>query len=206
MTEPVQPSPDEVAAWKRAYELVSDKWNDPSIGKTLREAAKQKFPDVPAVPGLDERIDPILAPMRAENESMRNAMAAMQAERAAEKKAAEDAALQAKLSNSIDAAVNKFGLTDEGRAKMMERMQQTGNYGDPEAAAAWFVQSNPPPPPPGPTWSPQDLNLFGSKETDERFALLHKDPTGKFFDAEMAEFYRDPDGYTRGAGIQVGPR
>ena len=41
--------------------------------------------------------------------------------------------------DSIEAARNAYNLTDEGLDKMVARMKETGNYTDPDAAAAELV-------------------------------------------------------------------
>ena len=63
-----------------------------------------------------------------------------------------------------------------------------------EAAAAWVASKTPPKQTAGPTWAPQSLNLFGSKNYDENLASLHRDPQG-FMDQQLTEFVSDPDKY-----------
>ena len=120
-------------------------------------------------------------------------------EREADRKSArerEDEAQKLSFQEQIAKARDAYSLTDEGFDKMVERMKATGNYSDPEAAAAWVSSKNPPPPPPGPTFGPQSLNLFGSQKPDENLALLHRDPE-RYADEQFALFSQDPDAYVK---------
>jgi hypothetical protein len=77
----------------------------------------------------------------------------------------------------------------------MDRMKETGNVTDADAAAAWVISQTPKPAPTNaPSWLPTDINLFGTKEKDERFEALHTDPR-KYMDDQIREFVRDPDKY-----------
>jgi hypothetical protein len=87
-------------------------------------------------------------------------------------------------------------LTSDGLDKMVERMKATKNYSDAEAAAAWVAQQMPAPAAPGPTWAPKSMDLFGTKNANEKYKALHADPLA-FADAELMEFSRDPDKYVR---------
>ncbi len=181
----------------RAEQLVNKLWRDGKLGADVQKLAKETFPDA-EIHTVDETLAPVLAPFRAQNEALAAELKAMREEREAERKAAKERAdeeQKASFQDQIAKARNAYNLTDEGFDKMVERMKATGNYQDPEAAAAWVSSKEPPPPPPGPTFGPQALNLFGSQKFDEKRALLHHDPEA-YADAEFAEFARDPDAYT----------
>jgi hypothetical protein len=45
-------------------------------------------------------------------------------------------------------------------------------------------------------WRGQDLNLYGSKDRDEKLAKLHRDPEGAR-DDEIEEFLRSPEKFTQ---------
>lgn len=181
----------------RAKELIDTLWNDKDVGATLRAKAKEKYPDI-EIP--EDKIDPLIAPVRAEAQALRDELKAMREERDADKKARDDAAAANDFESKLSAARAKFpGLTVEGYEKAIERMRETANYTDPEAAMAWVAQQTPPPAQPGPYLGPQNIDLWGSSEKDEKFALLHQDPGGKFLDAELRDFATDPDRYVREA-------
>lgn len=180
-------------ALTRAKQLIDKLWSDGKVGKDVRAHAKEMFPDI-TLP--DDQIEPTLAPLRAEAEEMRNELKAIREERAAEVKARDEARTQQNLEAALTAAGSKYHLTGDGFDKMVAHMKETGNYTDAEGAAAWVAQQTPPPQAPGPSWAPQDLNLFGTSERDEKLALLHRDPV-KYQDAEIMEMLRDPDKYVR---------
>lgn len=182
----------------RALEIFNEVFNDATseAGKALRAKAKEKNP---ALRLPEDAVEPLVAPFREENAALKARLDAMEAERAEEKKTREDDAAKSNLEAALAGARQRFNLTDEGFDKMVARMKETGNYGDAEAAAAWVAQQTPPPQAPGPYLGPQNIDLFGSSEKDERFALLHQDPGGKFLDREFTDFIADPDKYVREA-------
>jgi hypothetical protein len=160
--------------------------------------AKEKNPNL-RLP--EDAVEPLIAPYREANDALKARLDAMEAERAEEKKTREDDAAKNNLEAALAGARQRFNLTDEGFDKMVARMKETGNYGDAEAAAAWVAQQTPPPQAPGPYLGPQLLNLAGSAQYDEKFALLHKDPMGAFLDSEFREFLADPVKYSAEAGF-----
>ncbi len=183
----------------RALELFNELWADPQseAGRALRAKAKEKY----GVALPEDAAEPVIAPLRAENEALKTRLDAIEAERAAEKKANEDKSVQDGLLAQLETARRKYNLTEGGLDLAVARMKETGNYTDADAAAAWVLQQQPKPAAPGPYLGPQNIDLFGSAKYDERFALLHKDPMGAFLDAEFAEFTADPAKYCADAGF-----
>ena len=184
----------------RAQQLVESLWLDGKHGPALHAKAKELFPDV-RTPSDSTAL--LAAQMEEKFSSQSKAQAEelekLRAEREAEKKdAAERAAEAQKVSfeQQISAARDAYNLTDEGFDKMVARMKETGNYTDPESAAAWVASKTPPAAVSGPAFGPQDLNLFGSSKQDEKFKQLHEDPQ-RYMDMELTEFTRDPDRYVR---------
>jgi len=180
----------------RAAELIDSLWNDPDIGAKIQAKAKEKFPDVRT---SDEGLIPHLEPLKKQNEALQKRLDEMEAERKTEREAAakeREEAEKKTYEQRIAAARDAYNLTEEGFDKMIARMKETGNYQDPDAAAAWVASKNPPPPPPGPTFGPQSLNLYGSEKADDRYKSLHRDPQ-RYMDEELTEFVRDPDKYVR---------
>ena len=189
MVEVAAKTPEQVAQ-SRLLELAQDLWNDAELGPKVQAKAKAKWPDAKTT---NEVVDPWLNPLREENAKLAKALEEMREERAAEKKAAEQKTSEQSFAAMLDKVRRDFSLTDEGVDKVVARMKEAGAY-DVEAAAALVARQAPPAPVPGPTWAPQSLNLFGSKDFDEARARLHRDPIGHM-DAELSEFVRDPDKY-----------
>lgn len=189
---------DPVPAEDRVREAFNKLWADKDLGPAVRGKIKELYPDV-QLP--EEQFEPSVAPLRAELEALRAEAKAMKEEREADKIVADQAKAQANLDQMLSNARQRYNLTDEGFDKMVERMKAQNNYTDADAAAAWVAQQAPKPVTPGPYLGPQNINLFGSSEKDESFALLHNDPGGKFLDHEFREFMSDPDKYVRDAGF-----
>jgi hypothetical protein len=166
----------------RAGALLDKLWNDPKVGAAIRASAKEMYPET-AVP----EDNPVFVALRDENAALKARFDKMEEDRAAERKAAAEKQADADIGAKLEAARTKFSLTQEGFEKMVQRMKDTQNYTDAEAAAAWVASQSPPvSPTKGPSWAPQSLNLYGSKTPDDNFALLHKDPEA-YFDATVAE-------------------
>lgn len=180
-------------AQRRAEELINALWHDSEVGKKIQTLAKSKWSDVKTA---DELVAPYLDPVMARAKSLEEELKTMREERAAEKEAAKEAASRKKLEDSIEAARAAYNLTEEGFNQMIDRMKTTGNYTDAEAAAAYVASKAPPAKVAGPTWGPQNLNLFGSNQADEKMAHLHRDPQG-YMDSELTAFVNDPDAYVR---------
>ena len=181
---------------ERALALVNNLWNDEDLGLKLQEKAKAQFPEIRT---SAEAYAPLKAQFEAQIAAQKKQLDEMREERAAERKAAEEKAAEMQkksFEQQINAARDSYNLTDEGFDKMVARMKETGNYTDPDAAAAWVASKTPPAPVSGPTFGPQDLNFFGSSKQDEKMAALHRDPQ-RYMDMELTEFSRDPDRYVR---------
>ena len=176
----------------RAARLVEQLWNSADLGPQVRAQAKALFPDIQ----LPEEA-PVIAPIKAENDALRQRLEKLEADIAERDRTTGEERAFADLEGAVKRAVTKFGLTDEGRAAMLDRMKETKNYTDVEAAAAWVAHSKPPAPTSGPSWvtNSQRINLFGSAEKDERYKALHTDPEG-YLESELRTFAADPDKYT----------
>lgn len=172
----------------RARALVDKNWKDPKIGADFRKNAKETFPDI-AIP--EDTVDPVIAPVRAELEETRSQLAkALERLDTRERKETEDAQTVS-MERALNAARTKYSLTDEGFDKMTARMKETANFTDAEAAAAWVASNTPPPKSAnGPSWAPQNLDLYGSKTKNEDYALLHTD-TEAFFDKTVMDIMNE---------------
>ena len=186
------PTPDPA---KRASELIEALWNDKDLGSKVRSKAKELYSDI-VIP--EDNIDPVVAPLREQIEAMQKELAEERESRAKEREEAEAAATKRNLESALDAARSRFNLTPEGFDKMVERMKATGNYADPEAAAAWVAQQTPTASPSKASWLPKKIDLFGSasERAEEDYRLLHTNPIA-FQDKVLEQFIQDPDGFVR---------
>ena len=176
---------------QRSASLLEDLWNDPEYGPAIRARAKKKFPDIRTP---EDTLSPVVSAIDAKHKALEDKFTALQKsydDRLS--KEADETSFRA-LQTKVDSAVAKFGLTDEGRTKMLDRMKETGNLSDPDAAAALIAHASPPVVASGPNWAPKKLDLFGSARKDEKFEALHRDPMA-FMDSELEEFAANPDKY-----------
>jgi len=175
----------------RAELLLEDLWKDPEFGPKLRVKAKAKFNDI-QIP--EDLVEPALVDIRKQNETLQAQLGAVVEKlNKREEKEAEERTFR-EMEASVNAAVNKYGLTEEGRGRMLDRMKETKAF-DVEAAAAFVAHATPPAPTSGPSWAPQKANFYGSADADKAFEKLHRDPIG-YMDDELNQFVRDPDKYT----------
>jgi len=189
-------------AEERLLDLGNTLWNDKTpAGLAFREAARAKFPDA-VTP--ESQIEPALAPALEAINAMRAEMAAEREAAAREREEQSQRDAERTLAQRVEDAAREFRLTDVGKELTLKRMQETGNFTDPHAAAAYIVTSNPPPRDITGLLGPQNkVNLFGQNQeaTDDRMRKLLSDPMGGFLDAEFTDFLTDPDQYVRDAGI-----
>lgn len=168
-------------------------------GINARKLAREMFPDaiIPEPPAAAAvAVDEIVRPVKTELDTLRTDLAKALERIAAKEQADKDLASENDMRVKIEKASQTFGLTDSGKTKMIERMQTTGNTADADAAAAWVVSQMPKPEPTNaPSWLPENSNLFGTQQKDEKWESLHLDPR-KYLDNELREFAKNPDKYT----------
>ena len=198
MTEAATLSPEQVKEAVRAQRLVESLFYDadPAVAKAAREKAKAMFPDI-TLPS--ERLAPDLAPLKADYDALKGQFDALQTKLTDDATAKETAA-QAERAKDLESRINSarqaHGFSDEYYNKMLDRMRETGNYGDPEAAAAYIAAGIPKPVDlKGPTWSPDALNYAGSAVEDESLALLHTNAEA-WEQKELAEAFKDLPRFT----------
>lgn len=189
---PVRPATESMI---RAEQLINELLNDSEIGSTIRAKAKTKYPDV-RFP--EDTLKPVLDEFKSKNEALEKQLKEVAEKLATREKEDAEAKTFSQLQNAVDRACKEYALTEEGRNKMLERMKETGNVTDVDAAAAWVASKAPPAQVPGPTWATKSMDLFGSQNRDEKFAALHKNPE-QFLENELVEFAKDPDKYAREA-------
>lgn len=188
MTDPVTMTGEQHAVLMRAQKLVEAQWRDPKMGAALRAKAKEMFPEV-SIP--EDTVDPVVAPLRAELEETKKGYAAILERMEKKDKEEADRAQTISMENALANARKKYSLTDEGFDKMVSRMKETANFTDAEAAAAWVASTTPAPKShSGPSWAPQDLDLYGSKNANEDYKLLHTN-TEAFFDKTVADILNE---------------
>ena len=185
-------TPEQTALY-RSKELIDALWNDGEVGKKIQAAAKAKWNDVKTT---EDMISPIVEPHLVKLRAMEEKYERILEERLEEKRANEDERVKVKLEEQLEKARRDYNLTEEGFNQMIDRMKSTGNYSDAEAAAAYVASKAPPAKVAGPTWAPQDLDLFGSKNRNDALVELHRDPMG-YMDSQLTEFVSDPDKYVR---------
>jgi hypothetical protein len=185
-------TPDQIAL-HRSKELIDALWNDGEVGKKIQAAAKAKWDDIRTT---DDIMSPIVEPHLNKMKALEEKYEKLLEERLEEKRAAEDERVKLKLEEQLEKARRDYNLTEEGFNQMVDRMKATGNYSDAEAAAAYVASKAPPAKVAGPTWAPQDLDLFGSKNRNDALVELHRDPMG-YMDSQLTEFVSDPDKYVR---------
>lgn len=176
----------------RALRLFQALLADPKTRTQVREKTKELFPDS-SFP--EDHLNPTIQPLQ-------DQMAALQEQNAALLKRLDDrdtqdreAAETRTLEQRLEAARSKYNLSGEGFDKMVERMKETGNVQDAEAAAAWVVQSMPPPEQPGPSWATTGFDFFADHE-QAALESLHTDPMA-YQDAQLLEFTKNPEKYVR---------
>ena len=186
-------------AFVRADQLIRELTSDPTLGAQVRAKVKERFSDVSFI---EDRIDPAVATLQARLDEEAAARRALEATIAERDQKAADAARANDMQAALSKARADYRLTDEGFDLMVQRMKDTGNFTDAEAAAAWAASKNPVVKAPSTAYlGPQNVNFFGAAEYNEDMKLLHKDPSGLFIDNEMNKFLADPDQYTRDAGF-----
>jgi hypothetical protein len=179
-------SDQELAVLRRAQQLLDGIWNDKEHGLAFKRMVKAKLPDS-RIPELDIA-EPMLAPVKAELEEERKARRTLEERLDAREKADKESKEDADLNKALADAQKEYRLTDDGMAKVVKRMKDTGNP-DPAAAAAWVTDHEPKAKPATTSsYAPSDMNLFGAgiKSDDEDIAFLHQDPI-RWYDRKAAE-------------------
>lgn len=186
MTDPRPATQTEI----RAAQLFEKLFKDPDLGVAIRQRAKAEFPDI-VIP--EDTLTPLVTPLQKQIETLAEQNKALLEKFS--KREAEDLERSTftSLQDRVNKAVATFSLTEAGKAQMLDRMKETGNYTAPEDAAAFIAHSNPKPAA-LPAWATTNLDFLGSKDYDEKMAQLHRNPQA-YEDAELLEFAKNPDKY-----------
>lgn len=181
--------------YKDALQLLEGIWADKDDGLAFKRMIKKKNPNA-RIPELDIA-EPMLEPVKAELAAAEKRHAALLERIDAKEKAEREAKEEGDLRAQLAAAQKEYRLTDEGMDLVKKRMKETGNP-DPSAAAAWITDHAPKSGPvAGSSFSPSEMNLFGSREKDDAWADLHKDPV-RWADKEAASMI---DAWNRGEEV-----
>lgn len=171
------------ALHQRAMSLLNKMADDPAIGTQFKKLAKQvdgtlRFADLEAAEAAQK-------PLLEQNKALEQRLAKIEADREDERQRREADTHTRALSDDIEQAARKFGLTDDGREKMKLRMTEKGSL-DAEAAAAWVAAQAPKAAPSESSgaFAPAALNLYGSAEKEAQWEQLHTDPI-RWQDAEV---------------------
>jgi hypothetical protein len=194
----VRPATDSMI---RAEALVAELLRDPKLGKDIRTKAKEMNPDA-NLRFPEDVVDPVADQLRADLAARDERLTALETLIADRDTKTADDARAADFTAALASAKSKYRLTEAGYEMAVERMRDTKQY-DPDAAAAWAAMQNPVTKDPKAYLGPQIADFFGEANFDEKKALLHKDPSGKFLDGEFNEFFADPEKYTREAGFAI---
>ena len=182
----------------RAAAIVNRLWNDRSgVGDKIKAAAKELFPDVTIPP---DPTDEAIAPLKAELDALKTTLAERDAKEAEAQQAALEKATETEFMAKLNAAKSEFRLSDAGVEAVVARMKETGNYTDPQAAAAYVLKDERPVDTAGSAMlGPQAVDFMGkmAAEDQDRLKLLYQDPDGAFIDYEIAKMAADPQGYAR---------
>ncbi len=182
----------------RAKAIVDRLWSDRSeAGKKVKATAKELFPDI-VIP--DDPLDEAIAPLREQITALQTTLAERDAKEAEAQQKALEARTETEFMTKLNAAKSEFSLSEAGVDAVVARMKETGNYTDPQAAAAYVLRGEKPVDTAGAAMlGPQAVDFFGKKtaEDEERMKLLYSDPADGFIDYEIAKMAADPDKYAR---------
>lgn len=179
--ETVSVSKSQLRLLEQTAQLTKALWDDPKHGLTIKEAAKEKFPDaiipeVDSARALRSAREELQAEFDAKTKTLRDEIDADRKARTEEKEAAEREKAEKKFSDQVDATKRKYQLTPEGMEKVFARMKEMNNP-DVEAAAAWVTDhQQQAKPTDASNYSPTEMNLYGSAHHDSQWEELNKNP------------------------------
>lgn len=178
---------------QRSRDLIARVWSDPNLRSGVRKHLKDLFPERHTP---DDDFDVVAEPLRKQNEALGKKVDDLIEQL---KKRDDDAAKReqdgrdALYAQKFEEACTRFSFTDAARQKMIDRMKETGSYGDPMAVAAYISSQEMPVTPPGPIYGSSTLNFAGSGEKSEleRYKLLHSglDGPAKYLEAEIRDAF-----------------
>lgn len=182
--ETVEISKSELDQLRRAVSVFDGLWTDKDHGLELKRMMKKKYPES-KIPDL-ETIEVVTKPYDEKISKQEEKVSKLEERITKWETDQKNSHEESQLKQDIDRAIDKYKLSAEGKDKMIARMKEKNNA-DAEAAAAWVASHQPKPKPvTASSYSPQAMNLYGSKEKVDEWELLHTDPT-KFEDMQIAK-------------------
>lgn len=190
-TDVVEVTAGELASLRNARGLLETLWGNKKHGTALKRMVKDVNPEA-KIPDL-ELAEEFAEPLNAELKSTKESLAALRKEIDDDRSKRKDAEDLRDIHSRIDSVARDNGLTDEGKASVIELMNKR-QIADPEAATALFLKSLPKAKvQKAQQVLPQKFNLFGvnsPEKQDEKVDRLFKDPMG-FLDDEITEILNE---------------
>jgi hypothetical protein len=138
-TEIVEVDAKTLANLQRAKDLLNKVYSDKKHGPAVRRALKDADPTL-AIP--EDVADEYAAPLKAENDALKKRLDDLAKSLDEDRAKRKDEDDLAEMNRRIDDVVRKRGLTDDGRAGLIETMQKR-QIADPEAAALLYLDTLP---------------------------------------------------------------
>jgi len=179
----------EEAVARKSVETLAKLLKHPKHATAIKRAIREVEPNA-NFPELDAE-DQFVAPMRTELQGVRDQVASLGEKMEKFLQASTDRDAENALASDFSAVQKKYGFTEGGLRKVMERMRDKNNP-DVEAAAAFVNESIPRARPAAATGTdhlPQNFDLkrmFAGDDADAKAQSVTKDPWA-FFDAEVRD-------------------
>jgi hypothetical protein len=180
------------AEYDRALAALNAMWASPEHGLAVKRAYKAIYPSA-SIPEVDSPAL-VVAPVVEKVSQVEAAVTSLAERLDAMQLDSTNARENARLGSSIDRAVQKYRLTDEGRATLIEQMKERQNP-DAESVAAWMVSEIARPAPATTSaFAPQSFTAAGLEDiaAEESLKELDRNPT-RWFDKTVSEMLNDPE-------------
>lgn len=177
MTGRVEIDARELARLQQVAGIADKLWNDSEVGMAVKKRAKTYFPDL-NVPEVDTEAalaarekahEEKLAKLKEETETRVSAIEKMHLEAQEKQKAERE---EAALRERIEATARANGLTETGKARMIERLMEMKGS-DVEGAALYVKSLEPSPRPTASGFMPARVNPFGANDGGDSWKELN---------------------------------
>lgn len=193
--EMIEVSRSRLSVLEGVSKLANDLWNDEKVGMTVKERWKEKhpeanIPEVVVAQSTRKVEQDLLAKVEAKEKAVDEKISAFEKNwKDRDEKEANEKSEKA-FSTEVESTQKKYQLTPEGMEKVFARMKEKNNP-DVEAAAAWVTDHEPKIAPTSTSsYSPQNMDLYGSNSGDKEWESLNKDPI-KYGDSVLNEMVND---------------
>ena len=184
----------EQAVAAKSVDVLAKLLKHPKLAGQVKRAIKEIEPNA-NFPELDAE-DQFVEPVRKEVEGVRVEMKGLQDRLDKMIQDRDDRDAEGALASDFSAVQKKYGFTEDGLRKVMERMRDKNNP-DVESAASFVNERIPRAKPAGATGTshlPESFNLKtmfgGSEDAGDKAAAVSKDPWA-FFDAEVRDILNE---------------